>query len=54
MSFWEDAVPKNSTPEKKIVNMWQIKRVGIRATKFEIGRRHFLRGVFVAVAVTVA
>ena len=37
----------------KIVNSWQIKRVGIRAMKFEGARIHFLGDVFSAVAVVV-
>ena len=43
-----DAVLKKSTPEE-IVNIWQIKRVGKRAMKFETARIPLLRDIFVAV-----
>ena len=44
----------DSTPEK-IANIWQIKRVGIRAMKFITARiRHFLGDSLAAIAVVVA
>ena len=46
--------PLESNSCKKIANILQIKRFGIRAMKFEKARIHFLGEVFVAVAVVVA
>ena len=48
-----DAVLENSTP-KNFASIWIIKRVGISAIKFEAAQIHFLKDVFVAVAVVVA
>ena len=39
---------------RKIVNIWQIKSVEIRATKFKTTQIHFLDVVFTPVAVVVA
>ena len=40
--------------KKKIANISQIKRAGIRKMKFETAQIHFLGDVFAAVAVLVA
>ena len=50
---WTLIVLQNSTA-KKVAHIWQIKRDGISAIKFEAARIHFLTDVFVAVAVIFA
>ena len=46
--LWYNPLEFNS---KKFANIWRIKRDGMSAIKFEAARIHFLRDLFVAVAV---
>ena len=46
--------PSEFNSWKKINNIWQIKRDGIRAKKFETAQIHFLCDVFAAVAAIVS
>ena len=50
LELWHSPSELNS---QKIANMWQIKRDGISAIKFEAARIHFLSDVFVAFSVVV-